>query len=139
MEFCDSILDGLELETVSDAEQQLSSLPVEVLLQRPGVVLEVLDDDGDIDPEGAVLAHSPEMIFEGQTGAYVDDISGQPLEAAAVHAGRREELVGFSKRGVYEIRDRSWAVANRVPVLGTRWVDKRKRNSRRPKPPTLNP
>ena len=53
-------------------------------------------------------------------------MTGLPLEPKLVQAGRLNELRGFDPQEVYEIRTRAWAKANGVPVLGTRWVDRKK-------------
>ena len=126
IEFCDAILEGLKLELISRCANALALLPARELLHRSGVALEPVDDDGHIDPEKIVREFGNAVVFQGVEGKYVDDITGQPLETELVQAGRHEELKGFDRRGVYEVRPRSWAERFGFPILGTRWVDKRK-------------
>ena len=111
-EFVDSILDGLELELSAN--------------ERAGLVGSVQtqdDDDGHVDPDKAVR-DNVSGYFMGIEGSYIDDISGEALPPALVQEGRRDELAGFEKRGVYKVVDRSWAERNGIPIKGVRRVDK---------------
>ena len=56
----------------------------------------------------------------------MDDITGEPLPAESVHAGRKEELCGFEHRAVYDLVERRWAGQEGLPILGTMWVDKKR-------------
>ena len=91
--------------------------------EEAGVIYEVAGDDEHVEDGPACPTY-----FVPVSGEYVDDTNGKPLDPALAQAGRAEELAGFDARGVYEIRSRSWAVANGIPILGSRWVDKQKNN-----------
>ena len=124
-EFCDAIIDGLELELLRRGEQALAAIPVE---QAPDVVYELAGEDGHLEPEGGSYSPASDPEFIAVDGVYVDDITGEALDAVLVHEGRRQELDGFGQRVVYELKSRQWAEKNGIPILGTRWVDKKKGN-----------
>ena len=126
VEFCDAILDGLQLEFLSRGQEALSVLPASAHSDVPAVLLEVAGDDGHVEHADGGYCFDAGSSFVAIDGTYINDITGGHLEPGQVQEGRREELVGFDKRGVYDVVDRSWAEQKGVPVLGTRWVDKQK-------------
>ena len=114
VEFVDAILDGLEIVLCAKMNAHFI-----------GSVMHRDEDDGHVDSDQAVRDSVGEY-FVGIDGSYVDDISGESLPPHLVQEGRRDELLGFEKRDVYEVVGRSWAEQRGIPIKGTRWVDKKK-------------
>ena len=62
------------------------------------------------------------FVFQDH-GWYVDDVRGGELPKELVRAARKNEMDGFAKRHVYEVRPRTEATAKGAKVVGVRWVD----------------
>ena len=104
-------------------EQRAAEKVLAMESEEAGVIYEVIGDDDHVE-DGAAYPD----YFVPVPGDYIDDTNGKPLDSKLAQAGRAEELIGFDARGVYEIRSRAWALANGIPILGSRWVDKQKGN-----------
>ena len=71
-----------------------------------------------------------DIPFVFQDGShFLDTNNGKPLPPEKVAEARKEEINGFSKRQVYEIRPRSEARAIGQRPVGVRWVDVEKKGS----------
>ena len=137
--FSEAIVHGTELELVKRAELAARGEVLKDDVRGAKAADRLLGLEGE-EAEGKLLwesrggdDHVPaagceacDGYFEAVNGSYIDDVTGLPLPAEMVQTGRREELEGFAKRTVYEVRSRAWAEAQGYPIFGTRWVDRMK-------------
>ena len=88
--------------------------------------LEDKEEDGFVEG-GDMCEEEPDCFqipFTYTDGAwYADSNSGKELDPEKDAAARKEELEGFSKRQVYEVRSRSEAQGRGLRPIGVRWVD----------------
>ena len=126
VEFCDAIIDGLQVELPRRGQEALSVRPASAFSDVPGVIYEVAGEDGHVEMPTGDLDFASGSAFVAVDGVYINDITGGGLQPEHVHEGRREELVGFERRGVYGLVSCEWAEQQGLSILGTPWVDKRK-------------
>lgn len=57
------------------------------------------------------------------SGWCVDDVRGGEIPMDLVREGRKQEMLGFAQRRVYDVRPRWEATSRGFKVVGVRWVD----------------
>ena len=73
-----------------------------------------------------------EYVHEDARWAW-DDITGKVLNPADVKKARLEEMAYVNDKGVWKEVDRKWAIAQGIPIVGTRWIDVDKGDANEPK------
>ena len=139
--FCEAVIHGCEMELVQNAlafvngdfvKTKKAIEQYEILMnlngEESGVQWEQDNGDGHLRPEAAEPAEDVPCggRFVPMHGNYIDDITGKALPEEMVQQGRKDELLGFPRRSVYEIRSKQWAESQGMPMFGTRWVDRMK-------------
>ena len=128
-EFCRAVCEGVAAEKRIqalglEAKPLLSMGDMQEIAQKAGVKV----DDGS---EANKALH--EDVEGGEWMIAADDQSGEPLEPRRVRLARKEEIMYFKKREVYEkVKVEECWKATGKPPIGVRWVDINKGDSANP-------
>ncbi len=128
-EFCRAVCEGVAAEKRIQAlglhaKALLSLEDMQQIAREAGIQVEAGED-------ASKALH--EEFEENEWMIAVDDQSGEPLCPRMVKAARREEIVYFKEREVYEKVKTSecWEVTGKAPI-GVRWVDINKGDTAHP-------
>ena len=62
----------------------------------------------------------------------IDDVSGKILYKEGARNARVTEMQYINDKGVWHVVDKSWVMAEGIPIVGTRWIDVDKGDARCP-------